>query len=374
MKVAVTGAAGFLGWHVRCAARAQGIDVVAVDRNAMSDPARLASDLAEVDSVIHLAGVNRANDYELREVNEGLARLLVNAIGRAERAKPPVVVYGNSIQSGNGSPFGAGKMAAAEVLQNWGLNSGAVVVDVRLPNLFGEHGRPFYNSVFATFAHQLAQGETPKVMDDRTLTLVSAQDAADELLAAASSCVPGVVEIAGDEVGVAELLKLMQRTAAGYEQGLFPSLVNRFEISLFNAFRSHRFAVQPAIPTTVHSDARGQLFECAKAPLSGTQVFFSTTFPGQTRGNHFHRRKIERFIVLEGEALIRLRRLFFDEVVQVRVSGTTPVLVDMPSLWTHSIENVGDSPLLTLFWANEVFDPVNSDTHMEAVLRIGSLS
>ncbi|HYO18959.1 MAG TPA: capsule biosynthesis protein CapF, partial [Dermatophilaceae bacterium] len=181
-KMAITGPDGFVAWHVRCAARARwGRDLIGLGPDEFADPARLDAGIASADAVIHLAGVNRAaDDGEIERVNPWLAEQLVASFERTGRVIP--VVYGNSIHSLGDSVFGVAKRRAASVLAEWGARSGASVVDVVMPNIFGEHGVPHYNSVIATFSHLIARGETPTLVDDKELPLVHVQRVADVLL------------------------------------------------------------------------------------------------------------------------------------------------------------------------------------------------
>jgi len=180
MRVAVTGAEGFLGWHLRCALKARGHAILPIGRNETADATKLDVALVGADAVLHLAGVNLADADALRTENLVVAQELTASLDRLG-LRPPLV-YANSIQSGNGTPFGDGKQAAAEHLASWGRSSGAAVADMRLPNLFGEHGRPHYNSVVATFCHELARGGEPTIVEDREISLLHAQDAVDEML------------------------------------------------------------------------------------------------------------------------------------------------------------------------------------------------
>jgi UDP-2-acetamido-2,6-beta-L-arabino-hexul-4-ose reductase len=145
-------------------------------------------------------------------------------------------------------------------------------------------------------------------------------------------------------------------------------LATPFEAALFNAFRSYGIGRGSVRTPVIHRDARGHLFECLRAISGQSQVFISSTRPGITRGNHFHRRKVERFAVLNGSGVIRLRRVLTSTTIDIAVSGSAPMLVDIPTLWTHSIENVGDQELLTLFWSNELYDSAAADTTACSVL------
>lgn len=196
-RIAVTGPDGFVAWHVRCAARARwGGDLVGLGPEHFEDPTRSDAVLIGVDAVIHLAGLNRSHDpAEIERVNPWLAESLVGSLRRLDRPVP--VVYGNSIHSRGDSPFGVSKRLAAEVLATWGAESGAPVVDVVMPNIFGEHGKPNHNSLVATFCHALAAGETPQVVDDKELPLVHVGTVADLLLDQALSPTPGQIEVPG---------------------------------------------------------------------------------------------------------------------------------------------------------------------------------
>jgi UDP-2-acetamido-2,6-beta-L-arabino-hexul-4-ose reductase len=367
MKVAVTGAAGFLGWHARCNLKARGdFEVVPVSRMAMADGRRLSDALMGVDAVLHLAGVNRAQPDVLRDDNFGLAKQLTASLDRLNAV--PVIVYANSIQSGNGEPFGDGKEAAAEHLLSWGLASGAPVADVRLPNLFGEHGRPHYNSVVATFSYELARDGEPIIQEDREIPLLHAQDAVDHLVDLVQRRRAGTVTMGGQSMTVSDLLHRLSAFRDLYVTGDIPDLVDPFDLSLFNTYRSFCFPDHFPIEPPLRSDVRGQLFECVRGHGGQTQVFCSSTNPGFTRGQHFHLRKVERFLVLRGTAEIELRRLFGDQVIRFKVAGDRPAIVDMPTMWAHSITNTGSDELMTLFWANEILDPDKSDTFPELVI------
>lgn len=366
MKVAVTGAGGFLGWHARCALHTLGdVDVTLVDRAAWADADALDAAVRNVDAVLHLAGENRAEPAALREVNVGLVIALAEALDRTSTR--PVVVFANSIQAGNGTPFGDGKQAAAQYLSAWARRAGAVCVDVRLPNLFGEHSRPHYNSVVATFCHELATGGAPVVDVDRELPLLHAQDAVDRLVDLARAAQSRSVELQTTPTTVSHLLEVLTAQHDTYRSGDIPNLRDPLHLALFNTYRSFGFPNNFPLRPPVHSDARGDLFECVRAHGGEGHVFCSRTVAGRTRGEHFHRRKVERFFVLEGRAEIALRRLFDHRVVRIAVSGSDPGFVDMPTMWAHSIRNVGAEPLITLFWANEILDAQRPDSYAEPV-------
>ena len=366
MRIAVTGAGGFLGWHARCALRAQGTaEVIPIDRAIHADPRLLMTALDRVDAVLHLAGVNRPPNDELLRDNVRLAELITDALDAA--GVRPLIVYANSIQSGSQTLFGKTKQAGADHLAEWGKRTGSPVANIRLPNLFGEHGKPHYNSVVATFCHELVHGREPKIIEDRSLSLMHVQDAVDQMLELVARPKAGVFTPEGRSIRVSQILEKLRCFHDIYETTDIPSLADPLDRSLFNTYRSFTFPARFPIHPKVRVDARGVLFEYVRSRGGQSQVFCSSTRPGVTRGNHFHLRKVERFLVLAGSALIELRRLFSEEVVKFEVSGREPAIVDMPTLWTHSITNTGSEDLMTLFWADELLDPDHTDTFAELV-------
>jgi len=361
-RIAVTGPEGFVAWHVRCAARARwGGDLIHVGEAEFGDAARMDAALAGADAVIHLAGVNRAHDPgQIERVNPWLAEQLVASLERLGSSVP--VVYGNSIHALGDSVFGVSKRRAAEILRD-----GSQLVDVVMPNIFGEHGVPNYNSVVATFCHSLAAGETPSVVDDKELPLIHVGRVADLLLDLAVDPRPGTVEVQGRSTWVSEVAERLTAIAADYRTGLLPDLSDAFTKELFNTYRSAAFPDHFPIRPVPSDDPRGRLVEAVKGAGGQAQVFYSTTNPGFTRGQHWHRHKVERFMVIAGQGQIRLRRLFSDEVVAFDVDGAEPAIVDMPTFWVHSITNTGSQPLVTLFFADEIYDANSPDTYPEDV-------
>lgn len=366
MKLVITGAAGFLGWHLRCRLHATtDHSVVAIARDSWDE---LTTAVADCDAVIHLAGINRADDDELRAGNAALAQDVADAVVAAGR--PIRVVYANSIQSGNDSAYGDGKQQAAEIVSAAAATTGGSAVDVRLPNLFGEHGRPGYNSFVATFVAAAIAGDNPDIAD-RDITLQHVQDAAQALIEALDSQ-ESVVSPIGTATSVLAVWSHLQRFHATYvPSGDLPELADDLELDLFNTYRAALFPAHYPIAFTPRADQRGRLVETVRNHGSGGQTFVSTTVPGVTRGEHYHLRKIERFVVLEGEAVIELRKMFTDEVLSFPVSGESPAAIDMPTMWSHNITNTGDSILTTLFWTDSLFDQDNPDTIPEPVRPLG---
>lgn len=357
MRILLTGAEGFLGWHTRCLLHATtDHQVTGIGRGQWGE---LPALVADVDAVLHLAGVNRATDEELASGNAQLAddvAAAVRAVGR-----PLTIVFANSIQVGNGSAYAEGKSRAAEILQSVADEVGGRFVDVMLPNLFGEHGRPAYNSFVASFVAAVIKGESPEIAD-RPIELLHAQGAAHSLVNALIDDADRV-QPAATPTSVLAVWENLRRFHATYvPSGDVPAMTTALEADLFNTYRAALFPTHYPIVLEPRVDARGRLVETVRSHGMGGQTFVSTTVPGITRGEHYHLHKIERFAVLSGTARISLRRLFHTDRIDFDVTGENPVAIDMPTMWVHNITNTGESELTTLFWTDSLFDPEHPDT------------
>jgi UDP-2-acetamido-2,6-beta-L-arabino-hexul-4-ose reductase len=363
-QIALTGAGGFLGFHIRAHALAERIEISPIGLGSKFNVDEAQRAVTGSTRLIHVAGVNRGTDKEVEEGNIAFARQLSEVV-RASASPPRTIVFANSIQVRTDSVYGRAKSIAGEILQEAAEAAGSQFVDLELPNLFGEHGVPFYNSVVATFCHLLASdGGKPQVLEDRGLQLLHAGIAAEVLLGFQAAAAIAEHQV---ERTVQELLEDLIRLSGTYAGGDIPEFGSRYDRDLFNTYRSYLPAERRVVTLEPKSDSRGNFFEVVKNRGSGGQTSFSTTLPGITRGQHFHLNKIERFAVVAGEATITMRRLFGEEVETFRVSGSNPCAVDMPTLWAHEITNTGKTPLLTMFWINEIFDPSSPDTFPEEV-------
>lgn len=362
-RIAMTGAGGFLGFHTRALFRSMGQDVQAVPVGDSFDGAGTLRAVDGADRLIHLAGTNRGTDEDIRRENILFADQLAETLSNCTHP-PKVIIFANSIQAGNGSVYGSAKEEAGAILAGAAEKCGSEFINLALPNLFGEHGRPFYNSVTATFCHLLARGGHPEVQQDRSLALLHVQHAA-EIVAGYGS--PESMDSCVVELYVSDLLARLTAAAETYRDGTIPRLGTAFDRDLFNTYRSYLRPDDRAFKLSRHADDRGSFFEVVKSQGSSGQTSFSTTVPGVVRGEHFHLRKIERFCVLSGSAKISMRRLFSDDVVTFDVNGHEPVAVDMPTMWAHNIHNTGKGTLYTAFWSNEIFNPETPDTFPEDV-------
>ncbi len=368
--ILVTGAAGFVGSHV-CLALRRRDDARALKFLSSNDPAELPGLVAKADAVIHLAGINRPeNDADFETGNAGLTRTLCQALENDGRKIP--LLMSSTIQVERDNPYGRSKLAAEEAALAYQERTGAPVHIYRLPNVFGKWTRPEYNTVVATFCHHLSRG-LPVTMSapDAPLRFVYIDDVVAEFVAVALGekevALPYPVVSPEYAIRLGELHDKIVDFAETRRQSLIPDLADPFTKSLYSTYLSFLPEDELAYPVDLKTDDRGWLFELVKSKAGG-QIFVSKTKPGITRGNHYHDSKVEKFCVIQGQGVIRFRHVLKDEVFEYPVGDSAIQVVDIPPGLTHSIENTGDTEMITLFWTNEIFDPARPDTHFVSVL------
>ncbi len=372
IRIGITGQAGFLGTHLYnfFGLFKDQVERIQFHDNYFDNSQTLDSFVASCDVIIHLAALNRHNDpQQIFDTNILLVDKLIQSLKRTN--SKPYVLFASSIQEERDNPFGKSKLQGRKMLEAWAVENNARFTGLIIPNVFGPFGKPYYNSVVATFSHQLIIGEEPKIEIDATLPLIFVGDLCHEifkLIIAEPKNNPEIRIAHTIQISVTEILSKLKIYRNEYLLGKrIPLLKDKFDINLFNTFRSFIDCSKfnPGL-LTQNTDNRGSFVETIRTEIGG-QFSFSSTHSGITRGNHFHTRKIERFIVIQGEAEICLRKIGSDEVHSFSLSGTNPAFVDMPIWYTHNITNVGDSELLTLFWINEPFDPADPDTFFESI-------
>ena len=367
-NVLVTGAAGFVGKNL-CSFLRRREDVSLREYDATGSAAELREGLAWADVVFHLAGVNRpqeVGDYQTQ--NAGFTATMCEHVRSLNRA--PKFVFASSVHAELDNPYGKSKRDAEDMLREYARATGAACVVYRLKNLFGKLGRPYFNSVTATFCHNIARNLPIEISDPgRELELTYIDDVVEAFLADLVPGAPGfryAPTLQSYRVRLGELAE----TIRGFRQIRsvlqLPDLSNRFLKALYGTYVSYLDEADFGYGLEIRTDERGSLAEFIKAPCMG-QIFLSRTLPGVTRGNHYHHTKTEKFLVVQGEAVIRFRHILGSQVIEYRVRGEEYRVVDIPPGYTHSIENVGPGELVTLFWASEIFDPSKPDTYFEPV-------
>jgi len=368
--VLVTGAKGFVGRNL-CTVLRRRDDLKLFEYDIDSDSSLLDEGLASADVVLHLAGVNRPQTAdEFQTGNAGFTGEISQRL--VEMGRSPKLVITSSIQAALDNPYGLSKRGAEQALEAYSAQTGAEAVVYRLKNLFGKWGRPNYNSVTATFCHNIAR-DLPIQIDDPSykleLTFIDDVLAAfvGEIDASPSSGFRMAEELTCYKLSLGQLAELIQSFHSHRQNLMLPDYSNAFVRALYATYLSYREPQDYEYGLDIKSDPRGSLAEFVKSPACG-QIFVSHTKPGITRGNHYHHTKTEKFLVVQGEAVIRMRQIEGQQVEEFPVKGEDYRVVDIPPGYTHSIENIGDTEMVTLFWSSEVFNSVKPDTYFEPVV------
>jgi len=386
-KVGITGQTGFVGTHLfnTLGLHPDKFERIPFQDDYFQDETKLNKFVSSCDAIVHLAAMNRHNDPEvIYQTNINLVKQLITACESTN--SDPHILFSSSTQEERDNLYGKSKKEGRELLAKWADKNNASFSGFVIPNVFGPFGHPYYNSVVATFCHQLTHNEQPRIEVDGEVKLIYVGELVKEIISniqlhsvtqsqTPSNTVQNTVKHCEtiqiphtSTIKVSDLLnKLSQYKTDYFEKGMIPNLDNPFDRNLWNTFlcyldHSSFFPYHLKLNT----DNRGSFVETVKLN-SGGQISFSTTVAGITRGNHFHTRKAERFAVIKGKARIELRRIGTDEILRFELDGKSPSFVDMPIWHTHNITNVGDEELYTIFWINEHFNPEDTDTYFEKV-------
>lgn len=380
MKILITGAQGFMGKNLTATLEAvrdgkdksraftQELELLPYDLD--TDPNLLDEYCKVADFVCHLAGVNRPKETtEFMKGNFGFTSTLLDSLQRFGN-KAPVLIT-SSTQAALDNPYGQSKKAGEDLMFAYGKQTGAPVYVYRLPNAFGKWSRPNYNSAIATFCHNIAHG-LPITVSDRAITLNLAY--IDDIVAEFIDAISGNPNRRGEfcevqpvhQSTLGQIVDLIQGFHDSRETLQVPDMSDSFSKKLYSTYLSFLPEDSFAYPLTTHSDHRGSFTEVLRSPDRG-QVSINISKTGITKGNHWHHTKNEKFLVVSGQGVIRFRKIGDNNVLEYPVNGNDLCVVDIPTGYTHNIENLGTEDMVTLMWANEQFDPQKPDTYFEEV-------
>lgn len=378
MKILITGASGFIGKNLleelkniqsgKKKAQLQNIEILCFDKGNGLDV--LKEYCKTCDVVVHLAGVNRPIvESEFQEGNANLTQELIHYLKAAKNPVP--IILSSSTQASLDNPYGISKRQAEDLLFAYAKDTGAKVHVYRLPNVFGKWSKPNYNSAIATFCHNISRG-LPITVNNREadLRLVYIDDVVAEFLRA----IEGKATIEGAfatvplvyEAKLGEIVDLLYSFHAMRSNLGVPDVSNSFEKKLYATYLSFLDIDNLSYLLKMNADYRGSFTEIIRSASAG-QFSVNISKPHITKGNHWHHTKNEKFLVVSGQGVIRFRKIGEESVKEYFVSGDKLEVIDIPVGYTHNIENLGESDMVTFMWCNECFDPNHPDTFFEEV-------
>lgn len=364
MKVLITGSNGFVGKNlqVRLAEEEIEFDTFTRDDSITS----LEEKLSACDALVHLAGVNRPkNEQEFVEANTELTQLICDIIKKNSFTMP--VVYTSSIQAELDNAYGLSKRNAEKAFVELTESNGNLVLNYRLPNVFGKWCKPNYNSAVATFCYNIIN-ELPITINDpdAVIKLVYIDDVVSEFVSVIKSfktsnphTSPVISPIY--QITVGDLVGQLKRFKESKTSGILERVGKGFTRALYSTYISYYKSSEFTYPLVKHEDPRGAFVEVIKSKDSGQFSYF-IAHPGVTRGGHYHHSKTEKFLVINGQAHFRFKNIITGEFYECFTSGDRPEIVETIPGWAHDITNMGNDELICMLWANEIFDVENPDT------------
>ncbi|MCL2151840.1 MAG: capsular polysaccharide biosynthesis protein CapF [Oscillospiraceae bacterium] len=366
MNILVTGAKGFLGKNL-ISTLENNFNYNVYQYDVDCEPAVLDKYAAKCSFVFHLAGVNRPKDEsEFIEGNVRFTEKLTESLKKNNNKSP--ILVSSSIQAALDNPYGKSKKASEQIISRYSEATGAPAYIYRITNVFGKWCRPNYNSVIATFCHNIARDLPITINDPQTeMNLVYIDDVITEFV----NAIEGVVSYNGEfctvkpihTMKLGDIASLIKSFHDSRKTIQVPNLSDKFTKKLYSTYLSYLPHDKFSYPLKMNIDSRGSFTEFIRTPERG-QLSVNVSRAGIVKGNHWHHTKNEKFLVVSGEGIIRFRQVDSDDILEYRVNGKDHLVLDIPPGYTHNIENTGRVDMVTVMWANECFDPENPDTFM----------
>lgn len=363
-KILVTGAHGFIGRNlVLKLSENEDIEVITYTRDDNLES--LDQKITSSDVIIHLAGENRPKETDLFEsVNVGLTRTICETLDRYNIKSP--LIYASSTQAVLDNPYGKSKLAAEEIIVSLSKNNGNPVNIFRLPSVFGKWCKPEYNSVVATFCHNIANDIPIKIDNpDTVIKIIHIDDVLYEFVDYLKHPKKGLVKgkVAPEySITLNELAETIKSFKKSRENLVTEPVGKGFIRALYSTYISYLLPKDFIYELKSHTDERGSFVEMLKTHDSGQFSFF-TLHPGLTRGDHYHHTKTEKFLVLKGKALFSFRHVITNEIKEFNITGDNSRIIQSIPGWSHNITNIGDSEMIVMLWANEIFNRRKPDTY-----------
>jgi UDP-2-acetamido-2,6-beta-L-arabino-hexul-4-ose reductase len=379
MRILITGSNGFIGKNlVSHLNRKEGVDIFHFNRGDCFDSLNFS--LEEIDLIFHLAGENRPNSFDDFNTNNAiLTKKLCDELQKKQKHIPIIFSSTNHVLSLEEKSiseivraYGISKLSAESALMEYAQNTGASVIIYRFPGVFGKWCKPNYNSVVATFCHNIARQTAIEITDpNKVIKLVYVDDVISDFLVFLESIPTGIsfkTIHPEHKISLGDLANTITNFKKSRKELHIDAVGVGFIRALYATYISYLPKEEFSYDLECFEDKRGVFVEILKTQNSG-QISYFTAKPGVSRGGHFHHSKIEKFLVIQGEALFRFRHIISNDYFEIKVKADQPMIVETIPGWTHDITNIGCNELISLLWANEVFNLDRPDTIFERVVN-----
>ena len=370
IKVGITGVNGFIGWHLkqRLLYTSDKYEIIHFERDFFDSEKKISNFLKKCNVLVHLAAVNRHKkiDY-IYEENVRISQILINSLIKIK--SKPKIILASSIQEKLDNEFGKSKRKVRSLFEEFGLKYKTSISSLIIPNVFGPFCKPNYNSFVSTFCHGVLHKKQINIENNRGIDLLYIDQlievftkSIDELCNKSTFSIEKIEQFKTSNIDIKEVYnKILIFKKEYFDNGTIPNLNKKIDLDLFNTFRS--FIPLNHFPKKLkkHEDHRGFFSELIKTNSEG-QTSVSVSFKNIERGNHFHTRKIERFYILRGKALVQLRRVDTDEIYDIKLSSNENNYLDIPIWYTHNLVNIGNDEMYSVFWISEHFNQDDPDT------------
>lgn len=371
MKILISGYKGFVGRHLVNNLKylhPGKYELLFLDHHHLNDEKKTDRLVSDCNIIVHLAGVNRMkNESDVYDLNIKITNALVRSIERTKFIGK--LIYASSVQEKTSSFYGKSKFESRQIFIKNSKKIGYSFTGLIIPNVFGPFCRINYNSFISTLSYNVINNIEFKIDENKIIPLIYIDNLIEIIISQFHNESLHEFDLSEDiSISTLEVKKIIESFNLDYiDKNIIPDLKNDFYRNLFNTFRSY-VNLNDHFPVIYNpiKDNRGSFFEVIRTKHKG-QFSFSTTLPGVERGHHFHTRKIERFTVIKGTALLKIRDINSKSITEFKLNGNQPSFIDIPIWNVHSIQNTGSEELITLFWINEFYDPNDSDTYQEKV-------
>ncbi len=361
--IAITGANGFLGKHCKIYCKINDIkNVLFIDKKNFRSK-NTKNFLEECQYFIHLAGINKSSKSDLYKNNLNLNKYYLNILSKNKNLKK--IIFTSSIHRDKKNQYGRSKLNSENLLKNFCISKNIKLKILILTNIFGEFCKPNYNSVIATICNEVMNDKDFKIKINKNIKLIYVKDVVNNIFSNLKKN-KTINNKHYTNISLNNLLIKIERFKADYFNNVIPKFKNNFELNLFNTFRSYAFPKRIILKTKSFSDKRGSLWEVIKSKRNA-HMFMSTTKKNNVRGNHFHTKKIERFIIMSGCGVIKFRHIFDNKIYKFKINSKDKNIIDIPTYCTHNLSNNKSKELITLFYSNEIYNPKKTDTYYEKV-------